>query len=358
MTPLPPDPRDALEADDLAQASRNNFPVVAHSARRSDKAGLVAGGAIALALGALTFAMLRQTAAPQPAAPAPDAAPSPIASKAPTPAPPPLTPAQQAEMTLPPAVANPAPVALAPVSAPAVGNPVTLVYDAPASQTSPREAAPHASAAPAGSAQPMLNENEAFSARLGHGAVETVSATRMEQPALTVAQGTLIPAILETAIDSDLPGYARAVVSQDIRGFDGSRVLIPRGSRLIGQYKSGLQAGQTRVYVVWQRLIRPDGVSVMLASPAIEFSGRSGLSGQVDSHFMKRYSAAILLSILSGAGALAGNGTSVVISSGSQGAASVAAQNDGKVPPTVRVALGQPIRVFTARDLDFASVEP
>ena len=90
-----------------------------------------------------------------------------------------------------------------------------------------------------------------------------------------MTQGTLIPAVLETAIDTDLPGYVRAVVSRDVRSFDGSKVLIPRSSRLIGQYKSGLADGQTRAYVIWSRLIRPDGVSVALGSPAVDFSGRS-----------------------------------------------------------------------------------
>jgi type IV secretion system protein VirB10 len=119
---------------------------------------------------------------------------------------------------------------------------------------------------PAGPAQ-SLTENEAFGARVGNAGVDTASATRIADLTNTVTQGTLIPAILETAIDSDLPGYVRAVVSQDVKSFDGRRVLIPRSSRLIGQYKSGLAAGQTRAYVMWTRLIRPDGVSVALASP-------------------------------------------------------------------------------------------
>jgi type IV secretion system protein VirB10 len=176
----------------------------------------------------------------------------------------------------------------------------------------------------------------------------------MADPANTVTQGTLIPAILETAIDSDLPGYVRAVVSQDVRSFDGSRVLIPRSTRLIGQYKSGLSAGQTRAYVMWTRLIRPDGASVALASPAIDFAGRTGLTGQVNSHFMKRFGSAMLMSVVGGLGTLAG-GTSVTLSSG-QSAASVAAQRDSTIPPTIRVPQGQPIRVFTARDLDFSTV--
>jgi type IV secretion system protein VirB10 len=101
------------------------------------------------------------------------------------------------------------------------GNPIALVFDAPAGGQC---AATRAHATPSTTAQQAaLSERSAACARQR---VEAASATRMAAPTLTVAQGTLIPAVLETAIDSDLPGYARAVVSQDVRGFDGTRVLI------------------------------------------------------------------------------------------------------------------------------------
>ncbi|WP_162302021.1 TrbI/VirB10 family protein, partial [Croceibacterium ferulae] len=112
-------------------------------------------------------------------------------------------------------------------------------------------------------------------------------------PRTTVTQGTMIPAVLETAINTDVPGYVRAVVSQDVRSFDGMRILVPRSSRLIGQYQSGLQAGQRRAYVIWTRLIRPDGVSVALASPASAFDGSGGLPGRVDNHFFQRFGSSI-----------------------------------------------------------------
>jgi type IV secretion system protein VirB10 len=180
----------------------------------------------------------------------------------------------------------------------------------------------------------------------------------MVDPASTVSQGTLIPAVLETAINSDLPGYVRAVVSQDIRSFDGSRILIPRSSRLVGQYKSGLAAGQTRAYVLWSRLIRPDGVSVAIASPGTDEAGQSGLAGQVDSHFFKRFGSALLLSVVGAASAIGSGGASLLVSGGGASAAGVAAQQSGGIAPTVRVSQGQPIRVFTARDLDFSQVGP
>ena len=162
--------------------------------------------------------------------------------------------------------------------------------------------------------------------------------------------------MLETAIDTDVPGFVRAVVSQDVRSYDGTRVLVPRSSRLIGQYQSGLQAGQKRAYVIWTRLIRPDGVSVDIASPATGFDGSGGLPGKVDNHFFQRFGSAMLLSVIGGLTTLATGGSSVILGGGSS-AASTALQQNGDIPPTVRVKMGEPIRVFTARDLDFSSVQ-
>jgi type IV secretion system protein VirB10 len=200
-----------------------------------------------------------------------------------------------------------------------------------------------------------LSSDEAFAARVGTSGPEVAKATKMKHPGHTVSQGTLIPAVLETAINSDLPGYVRAVVSSDVRSFDGSRVLVPRSSRLIGQYKSGVAGGQTRAYVLWTRLIRPDGVSVALGSPAVDETGQTGLTGKVDGHFMKRFGSALLLSVVGTASTLASGGASLILSGG-ESAASVAAQRDGQIPPTIKVRQGQPIRVFTAKDLDFSTV--
>jgi type IV secretion system protein VirB10 len=234
----------------------------------------------------------------------------------------------------------------------------TLVLDnglAPSTAVAAAPSGPNIPLTPATRTAPAgLSETEAFGFRVGETAAGTTDARRMEDPSLTVSQGTLIPAVLETAIDSDLPGYVRAVVSQDVRSFDGSRVLIPRSSRLIGEYKSGLQQGQTRAYVVWSRLIRPDGVSVALASPAVDAQGATGLSGQVDNHFFQRMGSSLLLSVIGAAGAASRGG--VTIATGDS-AAAVAAQRDGARPPTIRVRQGQPIRIFTARDLNFASVD-
>jgi type IV secretion system protein VirB10 len=135
-------------------------------------------------------------------------------------------------------------------------------------------------------------------------------------------------------------------------------MLIPRGSHVIGQYKSGLTVGQTRAYVLWTRLLRPDGVSIALGSPATDSAGRNGLGGKVDSHFGKRFGSAILLSLIGATGQAIGGGNSAIIVAGPQQALSATAQQNLTIPPTVHVNQGAPIRIFTARDLDFSTVTP
>lgn len=343
------DPRLSMSAGALVLAGRTHYPTVAdrHSA---GNLGLAVGMACVLALGGLTFWGLNQARQP-------------VTEPATLPVTPVSPPAPVAALPVP--TLAPAPVAVTPTPTPVrapdpqrLAAPV-MVFDMSVPATATAPAAPTASsaaAAPATAAPAMpaaLSENEAFAMRVGNGGVDTASAVHAIAPATTVAQGAFIPAVLETAIDSDLPGYVRAVVSQDVRSFDGSRVLIPRTSRLIGQYKSGLQAGQKRVYVLWTRLIRPDGVSVALASPAVSQDGKSGLSGDVDTHFVERFGSATMLSVV---GALSAIGNAALVLSGSQSAAGVAAQRDSQIPPTIRIDQGQPIRVFVARDLDFSLV--
>ncbi|MFT4247424.1 MAG: TrbI/VirB10 family protein, partial [Pseudomonas sp.] len=202
-----------------------------------------------------------------------------------------------------------------------------------------------------------LNADEQFAVRVGEDEQAPLQlATTLAHPAATVVQGTIIPAVLETALNTDLPGYARAIVSRDVRGFDGSQVLIPRGSRLVGQYRSGIATGQSRAYVIWSRVIRPDGVSVQLGSPALDGEGATGLTGEVNRHFWQRYGASILLSVVGGVVSAVGDSTSstLVISNSTSSASAQALSTDGKIPPTIRIPLGTPIQVFTARDLDFS----
>jgi type IV secretion system protein VirB10 len=342
------DPRIELEPETLALAKRNAFPLVAQQSRKKDGMGLAVGAGGALLLGVATFAGLSGSREVQPQAKQPAAVALPQARPAP------------AGVVVPPEALTQVAPGAAPAAAPGVppiageaAAPVNIAETAMLNRHGAPALVVDSSAPPAGAAASAPGVGgDVFSLS---GNSDVAKATRMKNPDQTVSQGTLIPAVLETAINSDLPGYVRAVVSSDIRSFDGSRVLVPRSSRLIGQYKSGVAAGQTRAYVMWTRLIRPDGVSVALASPAVDAAGQTGLTGTVDGHFMKRFGSALLLSVVGGASTLAGGGAGLIMSGG-QSAASVAASQNGQIPPTIKVRQGQPIRVFTAKDLDFSTV--
>jgi len=205
-----------------------------------------------------------------------------------------------------------------------------------------------------------LSADEQFAERIETGAEpDHARATVLRDKGSVVAQGAMIPAVLETALDSDLPGFARAVVSRDVRSFDGLAVLIPRGSRVIGEYRPATSEGQTRAFVIWTRVLRPDGVSIQIGSPATDPLGRAGLSGSVDNHFFQRFSGAILLTVINaGAYALAGTPSTEVVVGSSGGTAGVAGAASAFAPaniaPTIKVPQGAPIRIFVARDLEFS----
>ena len=143
--------------------------------------------------------------------------------------------------------------------------------------------------------------NRRFLATAGSAGVEKAVATKNDRIDALVAQGTMIRADLLTAIQSDLPGNVSAITREDVWSFDGRRVLIPAGTKLIGDYRSGITRGQTRIFVVWTRLLRDDGVSVQLGSIGTDDLGRAGQAGFVDQHYVERFGASILLSVIGGA---------------------------------------------------------
>ncbi|MBA2635554.1 MAG: TrbI/VirB10 family protein [Sphingomonas sp.] len=217
--------------------------------------------------------------------------------------------------------------------------------------------------APAPVVDRNLSETERFAARVGGEELEIAQARRMTGLDRLVPQGAIIGAVMESALNSDLPGYVRAVTQRDVYSFDGSAVLIPAGSRIIGQYKSGVAQGASRVFILWTRLIRTDGVSVDLASPAVDELGRGGVGGKVNRHFLQRFGGAILTSVLTGgvnaaAAALSGGSTIIVGSAGQAASLAGEATRSDDIPPTITTRQGAGVRIFVARDLDFTRVGP
>ncbi|MEM5469562.1 MAG: TrbI/VirB10 family protein [Sulfitobacter sp.] len=155
---------------------------------------------------------------------------------------------------------------------------------------------------------PTLSENEQY-LRQGARPLEIQEASQMAFPERTLSQGSVIQAALQTAINSDLPGSVVAVVSEPVPAFSGDQILIPRGSRLFGQYRSGIELNQKRILILWTRVLTPDGTSIEIASVGGDQLGRSGLTGIVDTKFAERFGGAALISLIGAAPAVAANST-------------------------------------------------
>lgn len=210
---------------------------------------------------------------------------------------------------------------------------------------------------------------------------DRVTATHIGNLHRTIAQGRIIQAVTESALNTELPAPIRAIVTRDVFGEAGTTPLIPKGSRLIGTYNTDLLGGQSRVYLMWTRVIRPDGVDVMIASPLVDRIGQAGIGGQVDSKFQQIFSRAVLASVVTISMALAsdevtGGGQTSTTNSAIGGTtqagdgattATVNALNrlgsttDSflqrymNLRPSILVDQGTPVNVFVNRDLVFPS---
>lgn len=193
---------------------------------------------------------------------------------------------------------------------------------------------------------------------------DRIIAGRLDNPSTTVIQGTLINAVMETALDSTRPGQTRAVVTRDVYGFDGERLLIPRGSRLYGAYEADVAQGQKRAQIRWTRLLRPDGVSVALDSPAADPLGRAGVAGKVNNHFFQRLGNALIGTTANVGSALVTRSIAssspvvVALPGATQGVSqTVTPPSSTQIMPTLTVRQGTRITVFVQHDLDFTSVD-
>ena len=171
-------------------------------------------------------------------------------------------------------------------------------------------------------------------------------------------QGAVIPGVLETAVNSDLPGMTRARIPEAVRSTDGSRVLIEAGSQLVGDYESNLGIGDARILIRWSRLITPDGVSLALDSPGGDPLGRSGNTGFVDTHLESRLGAALLVTLIGAAPGLVETqgGGEIAADAASASARTLQSSLVGQIArrPTVHLDQGTRVSVMAARDLDFS----
>ena len=190
----------------------------------------------------------------------------------------------------------------------------------------------------------------------------TVSVERLTAPASAniVQAGSVIPAALITGIRSDLPGQITAQVTANVYDSPTGRILlIPQGARLIGEYDSEVAAGQTRVLLAWDRLIMPDGRSIVLErQPGTDGAGFPGLQDRVNQHWgnlLKAAAVSTLLGVGAELGADSEDDLTRALRRGSQDTINQTGQQIVRrqlnVPPTLTIRPGHPLRVVLTRDL-------
>lgn len=192
----------------------------------------------------------------------------------------------------------------------------------------------------------------------------TVAPDRVAAPAspYVLQAGAVIPAALITGIRSDLPGQITAQVTENIYDSPSGRfLLVPQGTRIIGEYSNDVGFGQRRVLLVWNRLILPNGRSIVLErQPGADTQGYAGLEDGVDYHWWDLAKAAGLSTLLSVGAELAINDEDRLlraIRGGAQDTINDAGQQiirrQLNVAPTLTIRPGFPVRVIVTRDLVF-----
>lgn len=206
--------------------------------------------------------------------------------------------------------------------------------------------------------------------------LEGVTATNLQNLHMVVPQGTPIPCTLDTAISSDQPGFVTCTTPQDVMSASGQITLMEKGTQVFGEYQSGVERGQGRIFVLWSTARTPMGVKIDLNSPATDAVGRAGMAGKIDTHFWERFGSAMLMSVVSDVGQLtntylagrmqnsgnsSGNTTNNYsppssVNSGLKDAAGIAVENSINIKPTLYKNQGEIVSIMVARDLDFSNV--
>jgi len=201
---------------------------------------------------------------------------------------------------------------------------------------------------------------------------QQTSAKPIANPDGLLVRGTYIRCVLETRIITDFPGFTSCIITEPVYSINGRRLLLPKGSKILGQYGSMEPTGP-RMQVVWDRITTPTGIDVTLMGPGVDNLGSSGHPGQYSAHWASRISSALMISMLSDAfkWAAAKNGpstTTVGINSGvvtEQPFESNTAQSiqrlseqalERRRPATVTINQGTVVNVYVAKDVDFTAV--
>lgn len=216
-----------------------------------------------------------------------------------------------------------------------------------------------------------LNETEAtegrdLARRLRSVATPSTSASRIKNQSLILSKGTVIECILETRVDTTVPGMTTCVIPRNIYSMNGRVLLVEKGTRAIGEYQGSVANGLARIFMLWTELRTPHGISIPLNSPAADALGAAGMGGYVDFHWWKRFGNALLFSLISDgfqyiintANSNNNNGD-VTYENTEDGMDEIireAMRQSGDIPPTLIKNQGERVSIFVARDLSFENV--
>lgn len=219
--------------------------------------------------------------------------------------------------------------------------------------------------------QPQLNEIENsegrdLSQRLKSVATPSTDAKRIKNQSLILSKGTVIECVLESRVDTTVPGMTTCVIPRNIYSMNGRVLLVEKGTKAIGEYQGSVANGLARIFMLWTELRTPHGISIQLNSPVADALGASGMGGYVDYHWWKRFGNALLFSMISDgfqyvintANSNNNNGD-VTYENTEDGMNEIireAMRQSGDIPPTLIKNQGERVSIFVARDLNFSNV--
>jgi type IV secretion system protein VirB10 len=178
-----------------------------------------------------------------------------------------------------------------------------------------------------------------------------------------VLQGSVVPAVIITEINSDLPGQITAQVTMDVYDSHSKYLLIPKGSRLVGNYNNDVTPGQERVMAAFRRLIRPDGTSIDLGGmTSADMAGQSGMQDQVNNHFWKMFGSSLMIAGVAWLTERDQPGTVMVGGGGATSPEKASGQilkdmsdhmlkRNTRIPPTLTIRRGHKFVVTVTRDI-------
>ncbi|PMS15626.1 conjugal transfer protein TrbI [Trinickia dabaoshanensis] len=184
---------------------------------------------------------------------------------------------------------------------------------------------------------------------------------------MLLIRGTTIPCAQEPMIVTTYPGMIGCTVTKDVYSANGKVLLVERGTQVTGEQRKALLQGQARIFVVWTRLVTPNGVPADLDSPGADALGASGLEAYVDTHFWDRFGGAVMLSLINDAGQSisslssgGGSGNNRIqfnsTTTAGENLASETLKNTINIPPTAYSNQGSALTIYVARDVDFGDV--